>query len=747
MIKTLNIEKLAKLLLISLAFAPLIVAQSALFPFIFGKTFYLRLTVAFFWTILALFVFSKRGKEFLAKLNFKLFEDRIFLSVLSYVGLAFVSTLMAPNMTRAIFGTIERGEGYVNLVVLLALLIGTLLIFDKKNWLAFMALSVLTGSLVALDAVVMFIITGWRPNGSFIGNPAFIAAYLIFVIFAGLVVLAYENRRYWRYAVYLAMFFTVAGLAVANARGAFVGIFAGIIVASIYLAKRAGKVKLRGVRMRRLAIAILISITVFISIFGVTFQSFVWDKVPGLNRLSEISFEDSTVQSRLISAKISFDSIRPSNEGWQRTLFGWGPDNFNIAFNKYFDPSFQKYETKWFDRAHNKLVDVMTMHGLLGLMAFMSIWFFVFRFAFKRVEEDNERLVVSRLLTNIAILFFATAYFVQNLFLFDQVTTYVPLFMFLGFVIYLDKSDKPITPVSSRCVLLIKYLFASFAFLFVIFFIYNSVVPAIQMKPFFQHLRTKNLTGMMEDIDKITLPYNYAQAEIRFQIFSFASTNLNAPGALPLINKSVALIEEVIVGEPLDPKYPLNVSYFYEIAGDLEDRLDYVEIAEEKLRGAIKLAPGRQDLHYTLAQYLISQGKLEEAKEVTRELIALEPDSTIGRLYETALFSPIDWNGEYQTTEKMEKLFLKDRVAFEGRYLVPYRRSRERYLKYFYKEEDPINFRKTLVRAIEAEELLVDIQLKQVKDGLIQGVQDSNVDNLKKGLIIFDTVGFSGINF
>ncbi|PIR98246.1 MAG: hypothetical protein COT89_00875 [Candidatus Colwellbacteria bacterium CG10_big_fil_rev_8_21_14_0_10_42_22] len=746
MTKTLSITKLAKLLLISLALTPLIVTQNTLFPFIFGKTLYLRLIVALFWMILTFLVFSKKGKNFLEKINFGLFKDYIFLSVFAYIGLAFVSTLTAPNITRAIFGTIERGEGYTNLVVLLALLIGTLLVFEKKDWLIFMALSVFTGLLVALDAVTMFIVTGWRPNGSFVGNPAFIATYLIFVIFAGLVILAYEDRRYWRYAVYLTMLFVIAGLAVANTRGSFVGIFAGIIVASIYLAKRAGKVKFRGVRMRNLSIEILILTAIFISIFGLTLRSPVWDRVPGFDRLSEISFEDSTVQSRLISAKISLNSIRPSNEGWGRTFFGWGPDNFNIAFNKYFDPSFQKYETLWFDRAHNRLIDVITMHGLFGLVAFMSIWFFVFRSAFKKIQENDEKLVARKILINTAVLFFATAYFVQNLFLFDQVSTFVPLFMFLGFVIYLNKSDKPTMFDSPRRILLIKYLFASFALLFITFFIYNSAIPAFQMKVFIQHLLAKDLTGVTVDIDRITLPYNYAQAEIRSKVFSFATANLNNPKASLLINKSIKLMEEVILNEPAEPRHLLEMSYFYESVGDLQNRLDYIKVGEEKLRTAIDLAPGRQDLYYNLAQNLISQGKLDEVKKTTRELIALEPNSMVGGLYETALLGPIDWNGEYQTNEKIEKLFLENEIPFRGKYLIFYRKIGERYLKYFYKEKNLIDFRKTLVRAIKIEELLLDIQSKQFEDRLILEIQDSDVDNLKNGLIKFDEFGFSGIN-
>ena len=90
----------------------------------------------------------------------------------------------------------------------------------------------------------------------------------------------------------------------------------------------------------------------------------VWEGGPGLDRLAELSTQTQTVQSRLMAAKISLASVNPTNAGFDRFLLGWGPDNYNIAFNNYFDPEIQRYETRLFDRAHNKIVDGFVMRGL-----------------------------------------------------------------------------------------------------------------------------------------------------------------------------------------------------------------------------------------------------------------------------------------------------------------------------------------------------------------------------------------------
>ncbi len=145
-----------------------------------------------------------------------------------------------------------------------------------------------------------------------------------------------------------------------------------------------------------------------------------------------------------------------------------------MAFNKYFEPEFQQYEIAWFDRAHNKLFDVLVMQGVLR--SGISIYL---------VACGERNISVARLKTaktfcfGAALTFFGAAYFVQNLFVFDQITTYIPLFMFWGFVIHMESEKAP--EVSDGTKEGMKYLSLGLTVALLFSFMMYSFIPWRQM--------------------------------------------------------------------------------------------------------------------------------------------------------------------------------------------------------------------------------------------------------------------------
>src|SRR3990167_689613 len=67
------------------------------------------------------------------------------------------------------------------------------------------------------------------------------------------------------------------------------------------------------------------------------------------------------------------------------------------------------------------------MTGTLGLIAYLGAWFSLFYMAFKRIPEKG---------IAVPLIFFGSAYFIQNLFVFDQIATYIPFFAFLAFAVF-----------------------------------------------------------------------------------------------------------------------------------------------------------------------------------------------------------------------------------------------------------------------------------------------------------------------
>lgn len=83
----------------------------------------------------------------------------------------------------------------------------------------------------------------------------------------------------------------------------------------------------------------------------------------------------------------------------ERPLLGWGPDNFDKAFQKHFNNQLflPQYNETWFDRAHNIFIDTLVDTGVLGLIAYLSLYgaalFAVWR-VMKRSSESSKNVAV-----------------------------------------------------------------------------------------------------------------------------------------------------------------------------------------------------------------------------------------------------------------------------------------------------------------------------------------------------------------
>ncbi len=115
--------------------------------------------------------------------------------------------------------------------------------------------------------------------------------------------------------------------------------------------------------------------------------------------------------------------------GLKKFIFGWGPDNYLAAFYAHGDQKIYFLDAAPFDRAHNQVFDVLVMNGVIGFLAYLSIWFFILKHIFFEKQFSVERLLLA---------FFTAAYFVQNLSVFDNMTTYIPLFIFLAYTVFLS---------------------------------------------------------------------------------------------------------------------------------------------------------------------------------------------------------------------------------------------------------------------------------------------------------------------
>lgn len=461
-----NFYKISKYLLYFAPFAVIIVSTSTLFPFIVGKYTFFKVVIelALIFYFLAWGLETNVSNERVQILQF--WKNPLVIAVTAFVGFFTLSGFTGVNPSASFWSNFERGEGsflllhfYVYFILLISLL------KEKKDWIRFFGVAISSGVLVMLYGVMAasgttgFVGNGWcdRFAGS-LGNPAYVGTFSIFMLFYVSYSLVSGKWRssYWQTWVLplltiLFIFFSVF-LLLSQTRGGLFGLGVGIISSLVYLA-----FTLPSIKWRRIVIGSAIGF-IFLGVLGINFRQHVdlapWCKGGG-NRILDVSLGGETINTR-------FALWTQAIEAWQESpktmLIGWGPENFSIAFEKYYNP----VHKVWFDRAHNIFFDYLVFSGILGLLSFIGMFVVLFWQLFtikseKRSEtldtknyQQNKKEIIEAsdkklqsILQRALMLGLPIAYLVQGLVLFDVLPIYINLFLFLAFATWkLSQKDN-----------------------------------------------------------------------------------------------------------------------------------------------------------------------------------------------------------------------------------------------------------------------------------------------------------------
>jgi putative inorganic carbon (HCO3(-)) transporter len=241
---------------------------------------------------------------------------------------------------------------------------------ERKH--VYIALAVLgiTAFSTALDSLVQFYVThkdiflghtiaaGQRATAGFKTSNG-LGGYLALAVpvSVSFIFMKWE-QKYYRVAVFAVSFFLVWSLAVTFSRGAWLGVFCGVLFILLT------RILLEGKKKFYLCLGVLFAVIVFCVIFlAVLSQS---SSVESLSR-------HETAQWRL---GIWRDSLKIIED---RPLFGHGINTFMQVFDAYRrDPGAPTY-------AHNCYIQVAAETGIVGLAAFLWILVDIFRKSLNRI--------------------------------------------------------------------------------------------------------------------------------------------------------------------------------------------------------------------------------------------------------------------------------------------------------------------------------------------------------------------------
>ncbi len=364
-----------------------------------------------------------RGQAKLPRLNWINIAMAVFLVVLG------VTTVFSVQPYVSFWGSSNRILGLVtwaHLGVLFYILSG--FIREKKDWTRLLNVTIWASIPVTLYGLGQYFgISFLAPLATYrvesiIGNPVFLAGYLVLLIPVTFFSALTASSRIYQYSFIAALLLQVIVLVLSGTRGGLVTLAAIVLV----LLLSSAVIYKRKVLLLTAGICVVLMGSLFLGVRLGSATSFVQDNVL-LRRISEIRIDYPTSQTRLLAWQQGLVA-------WQeRPLLGWGLENYSVAQNLNYKPLMEQYsvEETWFDRAHNAFVDLLVMTGILGFLAYLFLLVGVFVASWKMARYAQEPWQRT---FGLSIWSTAWAYVIFIFFAFDTITSLAVVMMLWAMV-------------------------------------------------------------------------------------------------------------------------------------------------------------------------------------------------------------------------------------------------------------------------------------------------------------------------
>jgi O-antigen ligase len=604
-------------------FAPLIFTSRTLYPAWVGKTIFFRVAVE---ALLILYVaLALSDKQFRPR------STPLVWCVTAYAGALLLSTLASPDPYLSWWGNLEWMEGVFGFLHYIAFFIVLSGLFRAaRDWLRFFKVSLMVSVIVACISITQRVIYAQVQAGSTLGKPPHAACYFLFQIFFAAMVTHWERKRAWCWCGVGLLALNFAALCLTAERGPLVGLCAGLmaLAAATWLTGH-GDARLRSYSLIMLVVLLAAP---FLIRLGRGTRAVAWNYA--LQRLSAISLEDATTRSRLFALNSSW-------RAWKaRPILGYGPELYSLAHFRYLDPEMLKYEPNPFERAHNKLLDVLVMDGLAGFIPYLGI-FVAAGLRLKRALR-LQRFDAATVLWTFAML---VAYFVQNLFLFDTPVSYAMFYAFLGFVDFLgEEGASEAQPSLARLPTRGRRLGlrpgqqavvgALAAVMIFSIYEYNA-------KPFREAELARSLFDSVNDPQEFLKVFqeglscnSWATPEFVWAAVHVLTTSRQLrDSAYSEVFREVSTEAEskAVRRNEFDPRVYWRLGSFYDERALFDPSLR--PEAEGLIKASIHLAPQWATAYFALSKTYLRAGRLTEAIAVARQAIAICPDASLSRWY------------------------------------------------------------------------------------------------------------------
>jgi len=685
-------------LVIACLFTPFLVSSNTYFPFIVTKATIFRILVEIMALLWVLMMVKGETKLFGSRTS-KFFGSPTSLTkaLLIYALIILISAFLGVNFYWSFFSGNERMEGVFGIwhFILFFLIISSVFDFEdfKKILKTEVGISVFYGlvALLIYKGMRVGVVSATPRLSGFTGNPSYLGIYFIFNSLLALyfylesfmslrvnVIARNEiprshsgqapqskrlppatlrsrlkasspegslamtiknlfprNDSVWWLLIFI---FEASLIFISGTRGGMIGFGLGFlyIITSLIFSRQAKEYPL----LKKIFLFVLITGIIFLgTVFSLKNTSFVKNNF-ALERLTSISLKDPTGMARILSAQTAFKSFK------EKPFLGWGPENYEPAYLKNFNPEVVKVLPGdfYFDRAHNKPMEVLATTGIVGLISYL----FIFVAAFGILEKTKKK--EEQFFTALVFEAILIGYFVQNVFIFDFHESYLMFFLVLGFIASLNTNVIPmkmgisdsrlrgndnisrngggtkdfVPELTKGFILIVSFclIFYSLSqFVIKPYAISKNIITTIKAltKKDYENafqLYKKNLysAGRFENMRKDTV----LGVENAFANYVTPSESLK-----PFMDDLISETEQLIQKEPWNYRLVMNKVQL-QLNESMWDK-EKIEEAEQTAQELVKIAPYFPQTHLLLSKIYFLENDLEKAKEEAEKVISLYP--------------------------------------------------------------------------------------------------------------------------
>jgi len=619
------LEVLVKFLIYACFFVPLVVLPSSyIFPFIVPKILLFRTLVE---VMLGAYIL-------LLIINWQEYRPKMtpvtIVLLLFYLSF-FISTFVGSDPYHSFWDNHERMLGLFTVThYIIFYLISTSIFKTWKEWRTALLIFLGAGSIVMFIGMLqtqnpeLLLNRGSSRVSSTLGNSIYVSGYGLFLFFIALLLFLKEKTKGWRWVEGILGFLAIGGLLAGGSRGAVLGLLAGIVIFVLgYVIFLKNNKKVRNSLVGLVLLGVL-----FTGILYSQKDSTLVRDIPALDRIFNTTIQGVMNGPRWIAWEIAIESWK------EKPVFGWGPNNYFYAFNKYYNPRSLEfgYGETWFDNAHNIIMNTLAVQGLFGILTYLSIFGIAICYLFKNYKKEKIDLHIFVVLSA-----FLVAHLVQNVTVFENPTSYLYFMFALAIASGLNLKREEGQQVGINKNIGTGSVVAVGLLVFVFVFILN-VQPSRANKKALEAIKYLNNQpeisyGQVEAALNFNSPHI---DDIRMDIgrsFTgiYTNTKINSDVREKLFGIVVEGAEKNLVLHPLDIRNQLILSQLYQSKAQLLQSPEYLQKAGEYFENALEKSPGRQQILYSLSSIKMSLGQIEESESLLVQ--ALEGDPKIGESY------------------------------------------------------------------------------------------------------------------